>query len=265
VGLDPPLPERPLELGRHGLVLDRHEAGQQFDNRHVTAEGSEDRSELDAYRAGAEDHDRLRHLLERDRLVARDDASSIDLHAGYGPWLRARGDHDLLLRAKRLRLLAGHLDVAVAEEARRPLDPVDLVLAEEELDALGEGGDHLVLPRLDLLHVDPGARAVDRQPPLLRALRDFQRVGVLEQRLCRNAAPDEARAAQRLLLLDDRDAQAQLGGADGRRVTTGAGADHHQVVFSRHSSSSVIAISVRSDYRYRTASPASTAPGCGWR
>ena len=38
----------------------------------------------------------------------------------------------------------------------------------------------------------------------------FKRVGVLEQRLGRNAAPDQTGAAERFLLFDDRDGLAEL-------------------------------------------------------
>ena len=40
-------------------------------------------AELHADGAAAEDHHRLRHLLQVDRLVARDDAPPVDLDAGH--------------------------------------------------------------------------------------------------------------------------------------------------------------------------------------
>ena len=52
---------------------------------------------------------------------------------------------------------------------------------------------------------------------------------VLEQRLGRNTAPDQAGAAERLLLLDDRDALAQLRGADGGDIATRPRANDHHV------------------------------------
>ena len=94
-----------------------------------------------------------------------------------------------------------------------------------------------ILARLHLRHVDADdgrRRRADRDAPLLRVLDDLQRVRVLEQRLGRNAAPDQARAAERLLLLDDGDLQAELRGADGGDVAAGAGADHDDVVFVGH-------------------------------
>jgi hypothetical protein len=108
------------------------------------------------------------------------------------------------------------LDAELAGEPRGALDPVDLVLLEEHLDAAGEPGDHLVLARVHGGHVDADAgRGRPGEAPLLGGLRDLERVGVLEQRLGRNAAPDEAGAAERLLLLDDRHLQAELRGANG--------------------------------------------------
>ena len=53
---------------------------------------------------------------------------------------------------------------------------------------------------------------------------------MLEERLGRDAAPVEARAAERGRALDAGRPEAQLGGADGRHVATGAGADDHDVV-----------------------------------
>ena len=54
------------------------------------------------------------------------------------------------------------------------------------------------------VHVEADrARLADRQAPLLPVLRDLERVGVLEQRLGRNAAPVEARAAEHRRAFDD--------------------------------------------------------------
>jgi hypothetical protein len=105
----------------------------------------------------------------------------------------------VLLRA----VVQGDLDAELPGEPRGAFDPVDLVLLEEHLDAAGEPGDHLVLARVHGGHADADGLAVHAgEPPLRRPLRDLQRVRVLEQRLGGNAAPDEARAAERLLALD---------------------------------------------------------------
>ena len=69
-----------------------------------------------------------------------------------------------------------------------------------------------------------------RQAPLLPVLGDLQRVGVLEQRLGRNAAPVEAGAAERRRALDDRGPETELRGADGGNVAACARANHDDVV-----------------------------------
>ena len=75
-----------------------------------------------------------------------------------------------------------------------------------------------------------GVPCGDRDAPLLRVLNDLQRVRVLEQRLGRDAAPDQAGAAKRLLLLDDGDFLAQLRRADRGDVAARSRADHDDIV-----------------------------------
>ena len=78
--------------------------------------------------------------------------------AGNAARRRAGGDDDFL-RLERLLVAFEDLDLAVPGQTRRALDPVDLVLLEQELDALGQPADDLVLARVHLPHVD-GWRAV---------------------------------------------------------------------------------------------------------
>ena len=202
--VDALLLERLLELRGHRFVLDRHEPRQQLDDRHLAAEAAVDRRELHADRAAAHDHQRLRHLLQVNRFVARDDPLVIDLHGRHAARRRPGGDDDLL-RLERLLVALEDVDLALAHQPRGPLDPVDLVLLEEELDALGEPADDLVLARVHLLHVDRRRAVGNHHAPLFRVLHDLQRVGVLEQRFGGNAAPDQTGAAERFLLLDDGD------------------------------------------------------------
>ena len=171
------------------------------------------------------------------RLVAEDDLLAIDLDAGHAARRRSGRDDDFFGRGQRLLAAVGqrHLDAESAGEPRGALDPVDLVLLEQHLDAAGQARDHLVLARVHGGHVDPDGGAVDAgQAPFLRRLRDFQRVRVFEQSLGGNAAPNQAGAAERLLLLDDRDLEAQLRGANRGDISTGAGANHYNVVLVSH-------------------------------
>ena len=225
------------ELRRHRLVLDRHEPRQQLQDRHVAAEAPEDRRELDAHRAAADDGDRLGHFAQADRFVARDDAPAIDLDARHAPRRRSGRDDDLLPRAQRLRLAFEHVDAAVAGQPRRAFDPVDLVLLEQEFDALRQAGDDPVLARLHLGHVDADRPLPCRHAPLFRVLNDFQRVRVLEERLGRDAAPQQTRAAERLLFFDDGHLEPELRGTDRGHVAAGAGTDDDHVIFVWHEAS----------------------------
>src|SRR5205085_7957776 len=113
----------------------------------------------------------------------------------------------------------------------------DLVLLEQELDALGEPGDDLVLARVHLFHVhrDRQAAAVaNGDAPFPRVLDDLQRVSMFEERLGRDAPPDQARPAERLLLLDTGDLETELRCTDGGHVPAGAGANDDDVVIVGH-------------------------------
>src|SRR5262249_18359420 len=154
-------------------------------------------------------------LLEMNRFVARDDALAIDLDARDAARGRAGGDDDLLPRRQRLFVAVEDVDTALAGEPGRALDPINLVLLEQELDAFGQTRDNPVLPCVHLSDVDAGRRYTCNAP-LLGGLDHFQRVRVLEQRLGRNAAPVETGASERFLLLDNGGLQAELRGANRR-------------------------------------------------
>ena len=84
--------------------------------------------------------DRLRHLGEVNRLVARDDALAIDLDARDAARRRAGRDNHVPAGMKHLRVALEHLHArraaGLTHEPRCPFDPFDLVLLEQELDAL---------------------------------------------------------------------------------------------------------------------------------
>src|SRR6266853_920618 len=170
-----------------------------------------------------------------DGLVARDDARAIDLDPRNASRRRSGRDDDFLSRTQRLSVAFEHVDSALAREACRAFDPVDLVLLEQELDPLGETADDAVLALLHLRHIDGDRRFADRDPPFLRVLHDFQRMRMFEECLGGNASPEQAGAAQGLLFLDDSNFEPQLGGADGGHVPAGAGADDNDVIFVCHS------------------------------
>ena len=226
--------ERLLQLGRNRFVFGRDDARQQLDDRHLAAEAAEDRRELHADRAAAENDHRLRHLAQRDGFVARDDPLAIDLHARNASRHGSGGDDDFSRRREALLVAFDDVDLSAPGDRRSAFDPFDLVLLEQKLDALGQSRDHFVLARLHLIHVDADGAFADRDAPLLDVLHHLQRMRVLEQGLGGNASPDQAGAAERFLFLDDGGLQAQLRRANGRDVATGSRANHHNIELVRH-------------------------------
>ena len=112
---------------------------------------------------------------------------------------------------------------------RPALDPVYLVLLEQELDAAGVLRDDVGLVGQHLVPVD--LRRLADQPHLLEVgLRFMQLLGRVQQRLARDAADVEAGAPQRLAPLDAGGLEPQLGAADGADIAAGAGTDHDDVV-----------------------------------
>jgi hypothetical protein len=101
------------------------------------------------------------------------------------------------------------------------------------IDAAGQSLDDLVLAGVHGRHVDRDGAVGQHDAPLLRLLRDLEGVGVLEQRLGRDAAPVEAGATEHGRPLDAGRAEAELRGTDGCDVATGSGADDHDVVCVR--------------------------------
>ncbi len=79
--VDAALAEGALELLADGFILVRDEVRKRLDDLHVGAPGLPDAGELDTDDAAAEHDDLLRHVVERQRLLGRDDPTA-DLEAG---------------------------------------------------------------------------------------------------------------------------------------------------------------------------------------
>ena len=106
--LDARLLEALAGVGGDLLVLDGQDLRQDLDHRHLGAHRPVERGELDADRAGADDEQRLRHLLRHHRLEIGPDQLLVRLDAGQRPRPRAGRDDDVLGRV-----------VAAAERALR--------------------------------------------------------------------------------------------------------------------------------------------------
>jgi hypothetical protein len=106
--------------------------------------------------------------------------------------------------------------------ARRPLPLIQSILFFlKRLDPAGQPLDDLVLPAVHLRHVEADGCLANRQAPLLPVPGDFQRVGVFQERLRRNAPPVEASATERRRALDDGGPETELSGPDCGNVAAG--------------------------------------------
>ena len=214
-------------LGHVGVLGGDH-AVQELHDRHVDAEVGHDVGELDADRARPTDHDGRREVFVEDLLLVADDVlGQLDAHRADG---RARGD-DQVVEGHLALLAAVGLDVHRGGGGDRApaVDLGDLVLLHQEVDALDDARADLAGP---LVRRTVGHRgvALDAVLRLLMVERVCQ-LGVLQQGLAGDAAHVEADAAP-ILLLDHRDALAELRSPDRRHVTTRAGAQDHHIEVS---------------------------------
>ncbi len=210
-------PEVGVHAGEQSL---RH-----LDHGHLGAEGGVDVRELDAHRPAADDHDRRGQQRPLERLAAGEHDLAVDLEPGQGLLAAPAGEED----EARAEPLAVDRHVA-AHEPARPVVVRDPVLLEQELDALRLPVGDLARARDDARVVDAQVVGEDAASGAALHLREERRVG--EDRLRRNAAPVAAHAAGPVAL-DDRGAQPELRGADGRHVAARAGAEDDQVVVAR--------------------------------
>src|SRR5689334_8565141 len=109
------------------------------------------------------------------------------------------------------------------------LQPLDLVLLEQELDALRQALDRVAAAAVHRVEVKLDVAGLD--PPLgQRPVRRFlEQLGGVQQRFRRNAADVEASAAEGLAAFRARGLEAELRSADRRDIAAGAGTDHKNV------------------------------------
>ena len=227
------LGQRPLE--RHGDLGVRAGDGpvEILDDGDFGAQAAPDRAEFQTDDPGADDDHALGHGGQGEGACGVDDAPLIHLHAGQPRRLRARGDDDVLGGEGLLGPVVGaHDDLARAAEPTGALDPVDLVLLEQEFDALGQGRDAVVLLLLHLRQIEGNGGADAEVGEVLAG--GFVEFGRMQQRLGGNTADIEAGAAQGPPLFNTGDRQAELTRADRRVVATRPAADDHHVVLLRH-------------------------------
>ena len=216
-------------------VLERDDLGQVFEQRHLRAEVVEHARELDPDRAGADDDDVLGQRVHPEDVVAGHDALAVRGQAGQRLHPRPGGKDDVgrvedaVAATARGAVLArlADLDLARAVEPAAPGHPGHLVLVDERLEPRPQPLDDGVAPGGHRRVVD-GRLARQDQAVVLGVVDAVREVGRLEQRLRRDAAAMEARAAD-LVVVDEGDLEPELAGAEGRRVAAGARAEHDEI------------------------------------
>src|SRR2546422_713182 len=224
--LDGPAPERPRELLRDLLVLNGHKAGQRLEDRHVGTVGGVDIGELDADRAGADHNDGLGRPLAPHGAVGGDHRLLVDRDAGQRLRLGARGEDHRLGLDRLGPTCPRHLHGVARLEDAATRDERDLVLPEQELDALRHAVGDAAAP-LDRLRV-VRLEACEPDAELRGALEEVHDLGVAQERLGRDAAPVQADAAGPVVL-DGRHRKTELRAADRGDVTPRSRADDGDV------------------------------------
>jgi hypothetical protein len=219
------------ELFAQGAIHGGDDAVHELHDRHFGAKAGIDRAEFETDDATAHHDEVLRHFGEFEGLGGGDDALLVDGDERQGGRLGTCGD-DGLGGFERLggAIGLGDGDAGLGGEAAMAGIDIDLVLLHQEVDAACGLIDHVLLAFDHLADVDLGGGDVDAV--LLEVVQGV--VVVLrrvEECLGRDAAHIEAGATEHGIALDDGGLHAQLGAADGRNITSGAGADHYYIIF----------------------------------
>ena len=215
------------------FVFDRDQARQHFDEGDFRAEGTEDGSEFDAHRAGADNHQGLGNLLERENLDIGQDLVA-GLEAGKHAGFRAGAEDYVFGFDLRTFAVGGDLDgqhtvLRRAGQLAVSPDGFDFVLLHQELETLGVLGHDLRLALLDGGPVQlAGVDAFDAE--FFGVFQVVPEFGVEQQRLGRDAAHVQAGAAEHVVFFDEGGFQAVLAGADGGGVASRTAADDGDVI-----------------------------------
>ena len=226
------LGERLGERVGHVLVLDRHDAVEHFDDRHLGAHVIVEAGEFDPDRARSDDQQLGRHFGRGHGVAIGPDAFAVGLGERQVAGAGTGGEDDVF--GGELGLLAVLGDGQFVRRGQRAVAHVhvDLVLLHQMRDALIELLGDRAAAGDDLGEVGgrraPGAEA--KGVGMVHVMEDFGRA---KQCLGRDAAPVEADAAE-ILALDDRGLEAELRGADGGDIAAGTGAEDDEIVSVRH-------------------------------
>src|SRR5262249_42962596 len=203
-----------------------------FHDSDATTEGGIDLTHLEADVAAAH-HEQvlgdLRHL-ECPRRIH--DAVAADGEAGRHHRRRARG-HDGVLEAHHLRLLAADADAPRVLEGAAPSDDNHALGLGDRGEPARELAHHAL--GLPLAHrIERDARLAEVDAELLGALRLAEHGGHVQERLGRDAALEEAGAAQTMAGVDHHRLEAELPAAEGGRVAAPTAAQPRHAPLGAH-------------------------------
>ena len=205
-----------------------HQSVEHLDHVEPRAEGGVHRAHLEADDAAAHDEHALRARAHLERAGGGDDARIVLRQERQLHRLGA-GRDDGVGEAHRLRLAVGQRDLQVVRvhELAAAGEHGHLAHLGHHPEAAGELADHLVLVGAQLVEVDRGRAIADAVGA--EVLHLVHHRGHVQQRLRRDAPDVEAHPAQRGIALDEHRLHAEVGGAEGRRVAAGAGAEDQHV------------------------------------
>src|SRR6516165_9028858 len=222
--------EDALELLGDLAIHAGQDAIQEFDHRDLGAEPRPDGAKFKPDHTAADNEKPFRHGGKRQGAGRGDNGLFVNFDAGQLGDIGARRDDDILrLQNLRRTILYRDLDFPRRDDCPEADERIDLVLFEQERDAIHIGGNGLVLMLHEGGHIElrPGRYDAESREVMLGLLEFFRSI---EQGLGRNAANIEAGAAIGLALFDNSDFQAELGGADGADIPARAGSDDNEIV-----------------------------------
>ena len=164
--------------------------------------------------------------FERAGRIDDDPLGVVNFNAGQRRYRGASGDQDVGGR----HVFARNGNSMGILERGRALQPIDLVLLEQELDPAGQILDRRGLLALHNAQIELNLAGLDPELGECAASGLLEQLRAMQQRLGRDAADIEACAAKRLARFGAGDFQVGLGSTDRGDIAAGACADDEHVV-----------------------------------
>ena len=202
--------------------------GRHLDDRDGAAERRVDRAQLEADVAAADDEERLRDVRQIERRGGIHHARVVHLQRRRNRRRRSGRENRVL---ELDRFLAArhelHAQVVRVDDLGVALQVLHLAMLDELSGAARVLLDDVVLERAQSGEID--LRLAELDPPRLRVARLVEQLRDVQQRLGGDASAVDADAAGVHFGIDERDAQAEIGGEKRRRVPTRSGTDDDEL------------------------------------